>query len=389
MRKSKLFVFMSILTLIFLFGTSALADQCTILSGLKADEQEDVKDKTKETIEDIEPEEETSERTSEEGSDEIVAEEEEQEPSDETTEEAGKNGDEEQSEEDEDILLKDANQPPVIENITFSSAIFIPGNTYDVTAIAYDPDGDEVSYEWQISAGSLEDDLWVNPMKWTAPDEEGAVSFMVSAYDGHGGSAERIEHVFVQFQQIEMEIETGTETQIEMKALFTMEFPLVWSESGSIRFDGIPDMISDGWYFGTGDTYRNQHMKCFASFDISGFQGGEIQNATLTLEFVRGDNASFWDSFKIYSASWGPRALISSDYHIWGTLLASYPVSPPGDIVCDIPLLKQKLMEAIERGDTRFQVMFFLSPDRSNNNDLSEGWTIDPDSSLKITYTSQ
>ena len=42
MRKSKLFLFISILTIIFLFGTAALIDRCSIFSGPEAD-KEDVK----------------------------------------------------------------------------------------------------------------------------------------------------------------------------------------------------------------------------------------------------------------------------------------------------------------------------------------------------------
>ena len=92
MRKNKLFVFISILTLIFILGTGALTDQCTMLSGLKADEQENVKDESEETIE----------ISSKEESDEIV--EEEEEPSEEATE---KETDTEEEKETADESAKD------------------------------------------------------------------------------------------------------------------------------------------------------------------------------------------------------------------------------------------------------------------------------------------
>jgi hypothetical protein len=66
MRKSKLFVFLSILTLIFILGTGALTDQCTMLSGLKADEQENVKDELDEIVEEEKEEAEEEEEPSEE-----------------------------------------------------------------------------------------------------------------------------------------------------------------------------------------------------------------------------------------------------------------------------------------------------------------------------------
>ena len=347
MKRSKSLILLSTITLICLFATATI---CNLGSGTTDEEEKSVAGEAEESAAAIEDT----------GSAE--------EPGESTEEEPG---------ESTESLERD-NQPPTVTDITFSNVIIIPGETYDVTYIAEDPDGDDLVCEWGVSAGTIAD-MYANPMKWTTPDEEDTVLVTVRIYDNNGGTDARSEEINVRYQQIEA----------EMSNTFQMEFPLVASESGNIRFGDIPDMISDGWVFGTGDTHRNQHMKCFASFDISSFQGGEIQKAILTLKYVRSIDISFWNSFDVYSVSWGPRTLKSSDYHLLGTLLASYPISPPGDLICEVPLLKQKLVEAIGQGSTRFQVMFFLSPALSNNNDLNDGWTVGTDSSLKITYESQ
>ena len=172
-----------------------------------------------------------------------------------------------------------------------------------------------------------------------------------------------------------------------MGAMFQMEFPQVWAESGNIRFDREPDIISDDWGFGTGDTRLNEHEKAFVSFDITGFQGGNIKSVVLTLERARevGD-VSFFEDLEIYSANWGPRALVSSDYHLLGTLLATSPVSSGGNVMVTSPELKHEFLQAVEQGRSRFQIIFFLSPVWSDNDNLNDGWGYDHQINLKITY---
>lgn len=289
MRKSKLFVLISILTLIFILGTGALTDQCTMLSGLKADEQENVKDESEETIE----------ISSKEESDEIVEEEkeeaeDEEEPSEEATEKetdtgeeketadesakdgegveptislkiyqdatysaaddvcyyrikanvtgepspeitwsedeskgsfgnkiaqvnlnrgetyelnatatntvgsatssmnliwkcdgeevADTDGDENQSE--EEMVLYDYGIP-VVNDIIFSTDPIIVGQEVDVTAIASDPDGGGLTYDWDATDGSI-DDVHANPMTWTAPATPGYCEVWVMVEDQDG-----------------------------------------------------------------------------------------------------------------------------------------------------------------------------------------------------------
>ena len=67
MRKSRLFIFISILTIIFLFGTAALIDRCTIFSVPEVD-KEDIKEAEEETIkdtDDLDTTDETDEETKE------------------------------------------------------------------------------------------------------------------------------------------------------------------------------------------------------------------------------------------------------------------------------------------------------------------------------------
>ena len=85
------------------------------------------------TEEIVEESEETAEEENQEEADEIIE--------DEQVEEESNEG-----EGSEDILMKD-NQTPVVTDITFTSAIFFTGEKYDVTAIADDPEGDELIFD--------------------------------------------------------------------------------------------------------------------------------------------------------------------------------------------------------------------------------------------------
>ena len=82
-----------------------------------------------------------------------------------------------------------ANEPPYINNLVADADWTTPSGSLQVTCNATDPDGDELSYEWSASGGSITGaDAAVN---WVAPEEIGIYDITVVVDDGRGGNATR------------------------------------------------------------------------------------------------------------------------------------------------------------------------------------------------------
>jgi hypothetical protein len=82
-----------------------------------------------------------------------------------------------------------ANNPPYISSLVADADWTTPSGSLQVTCNATDPDGDELSYEWSASGGSITGtDAAVN---WIAPEEIGMYGITVVVDDGRGGNATR------------------------------------------------------------------------------------------------------------------------------------------------------------------------------------------------------
>ncbi len=77
------------------------------------------------------------------------------------------------------------NSSPVIESLTAESLIVKQSGSTEITCVADDPDGDELTYKWTTNKGTLS---WTGPVAtWTAPDTLGAYAVAVKVTDGKGG----------------------------------------------------------------------------------------------------------------------------------------------------------------------------------------------------------
>jgi hypothetical protein len=80
-----------------------------------------------------------------------------------------------------------ANNPPTIASLTAGAEWTIPSGNVQVTCSASDTDGDELSYGWTASAGSISGTGAV--VSWTAPQAVGTYNITVVVTDGYGGEA--------------------------------------------------------------------------------------------------------------------------------------------------------------------------------------------------------
>ena len=63
------------------------------------------------------------------------------------------------------------------------------GGEVALTAMASDPDGDDLAYAWSAAAGSFSEAADAATARWTAPGTTGVVTIEVEVSDGHGGTA--------------------------------------------------------------------------------------------------------------------------------------------------------------------------------------------------------
>ncbi len=79
------------------------------------------------------------------------------------------------------------NHPPLVTSIEAKQSIVGPLDSCLIECVAWDEDGDELSYEWSAGKGDINGDGAT--VAWTAPETEGIYNIMVRVTDGNGGEA--------------------------------------------------------------------------------------------------------------------------------------------------------------------------------------------------------
>jgi len=257
------------------------------------------------------------------------------------------------------------NRPPEIAEITLMGNHYTEVE-YTVSAAATDPDGDSLSYEWSTTGGSI-NDSHANPIKWTAPDTPGDYDITVEVDDGNGGTA------------------TKTETVTVLLNIISANLPLVVAEGGYIEQSGI---TGAGSYLYAGDTAAKRPCKGFASFNITGISGAEIQSATLTFNITHkyGD-PSFYGDLYINVVDWGAESITQADFGTTGIPVEGFSSSGDGNITCTANKLKEELQKAIDDGKSRFQIRIHFTGILSDNDIEIDGWKYNQSSvNLHIDY---
>ena len=80
------------------------------------------------------------------------------------------------------------NQSPVINSLFAEKSTLIPNAETKITCNATDPDGDELTYTWTTTAGSITE-TYKTFVFWKAPDFAGEFEVSVTVDDGNGGTA--------------------------------------------------------------------------------------------------------------------------------------------------------------------------------------------------------
>lgn len=76
------------------------------------------------------------------------------------------------------------NEAPVISEIFVEPPNPRVNTEVTLTAEASDPDGDELSYEWEAEVGSFTDPSDANPTQWIAPPDTGRYEVTCTVSDG-------------------------------------------------------------------------------------------------------------------------------------------------------------------------------------------------------------
>ena len=76
------------------------------------------------------------------------------------------------------------NEPPIIQSLTANSQSIYINKTTQLTCVATDPDGENLTYSWSSTNGYFSGDNTTGSVTWNAPDESGNHTIEVSVSDG-------------------------------------------------------------------------------------------------------------------------------------------------------------------------------------------------------------
>ena len=241
------------------------------------------------------------------------------------------------------------NNPPEIVEITIIPENYAPGVEYPIPVVASDPDGDNLSYKWSVTGGSILDDT-SNPVKWTAPTL-GYYDITVIVKDDKGG--------------IDTKTEILTVGGLSFIPLPKSEWGHIIKEDSMCRNATCKIMV--------GDYINNKPFRGFVSFDISGLAGRTVTLASFIFSapIQWGDPASLISQISVEVVDWGNDPLELEDYFLLGTTLGS--ASGP-NFIYETGNLVDYLQDAIDSGKDRFQLRIHNTGSMTNNNNTMDAW---------------
>ncbi len=256
-----------------------------------------------------------------------------------------------------------ANQAPQLTSLSAKPPTVGLGGSSTISCIATDPDGDTVTYNWQVDAGNITG--VGSTVTWIAPQKEGVFNVIVKLSDGKGGET------------------NGSVPVTVAGSTRTTTLDMIAEETGTVASDGDRDnskMVA-------GDGGDNVGYRAFFSFNIFSLQHTEVKDAKLyfTTRRVTGDpfiksGAMSLGGLWIRKVSYTGKL---PNFNITSTKLerASATVFAPPNIVDVTP----EVVYLVNNGVDRFQAEALFDKIQNSNN-VAENieWT---EVKLEVTYT--
>jgi len=270
---------------------------------------------------------------------------------------------------------KNTNSDPLINSVNVPSPITANTN-YQISANADDPDGDNLTYEWNVSDGIIID-ITDNILTWMSPVTAGEYTLELKVTDGNGGEAREL-------------------IKVTVIATAWIKYGAYENECGYIYIDRHThtSVVDNGSIVYTGDTENGSWVKGYISFEIPGFVSStKIKSAELSLKInIIRNNPSFFNKVWLCQANnWGANPLKAEDFNRNNGYLQEFSASGDGNIVCSNEGLVQYIQENTDNnsGRAQFVIMFYpvSESDPGLNNGTSDGWLyFSYDMSLDVEY---
>jgi hypothetical protein len=277
-----------------------------------------------------------------------------------------------------------SNSPPAITGLTISNDLLFTFGEYIVTVSAFDPDGDNLSYTWTVTGGSI-----VNTndsqMTWKAPGTAGDYLLTVTIQDGRDGQAE-----LTTTASVKKVLSTSLQSPLLPALIPTMSafFIPVSSESGHIAKN---DKVYTSHY--VGDTKDKNFCRGFFSFNISELTGAKVKSVELQFQ-----DAQILGLPTVFNGLWvgvvdyGSRSLVVSDYSLPATNIlksTDFNFTLKSVMGESDDLLARELQNKITQGNERFQIRLNFDIEKSDLDRYTTGVLYGPWTpvTLKVTYT--
>ncbi len=260
---------------------------------------------------------------------------------------------------EEEVMEPPANFNPVISGFAFSSSPLFIKTDYTITAQASDPDGDDLTYNWEVTSERFAPVTATgNPMILQTPARPCELMVKLTVKDDKGGETEHSQQVII--------------NPVYILAAINTESGHIYKDYAA-RPGGIIYVGDDEGRSG------NFTSRAYISFDMKTISG-TVHRVELYLDspivtgnptFMHG-NSGLWLE-KVY---WGTRPLALSDYD-----LAYVPISSYSNY--DIALIQSRgdsfhnfidvLQQSINENEERFQIRLRYDNEVSNQNKLKDG----------------
>jgi hypothetical protein len=263
------------------------------------------------------------------------------------------------SESPEEVTLP-PNNPPKIMEFFITEGVISTNMISDAWVNVLDEDGDTISYDWTISAGSI-NNINEGRTKWQAPGAAGTITLTVTISDGNGGTDEASVHINVA-------------ESAAAEALITLNPDAANSGYISNGTDADPDNVYKGATLLVGDDNLNNMCKGYASFAIPEILFNPSTNI-IKVELVisnilfSGNPESFASELHIKQHDFGNLELADfSDLN--GTFIGKFSTAdlrsnPQLTISADI--MAETLRKVIELGKTSYQIKMGLNNDTDSD----------------------